>query len=77
MSLALAVAAVFTALGWFGFDAKTPERSTAAGLTALGFLYGWGPITLKLPSLALMWNFPLGRNEVKRLRAQIDSAKRA
>jgi len=77
MSLALAVAAVFTALGWFGFDAKTPENSTAAGLTALAFLYGWGPIALKLPSLALMWNFPLGRNEVERLREQIDSAKHA
>ena len=77
MSLALAVAAVFNALGWFGFDARTPENSTAAGLTALGFLYGWGPIMLKLPSLALMWNFPLGRNEVERLREQIDSVKRA
>ncbi len=76
MSLALAVAAVFTALGWFGFDAQSPEKSTTAGLTALGFLYGWGPIALKMPALYLMWNFPLDRNEVVKLRAQIDSTLR-
>ncbi|MDD9909973.1 MAG: MFS transporter [Ahrensia sp.] len=77
MSLALAVAGAFSLLGWFGFDAQQPQQSTQMGLTALGFLYGWGPIALKLPSLALMWNFPLGREQVEHLRAQIDSAQRA
>ena len=76
MSLALAAAAAFALLDWFGFDAQTPENSTAAGLVALGFLYGWGPIVLKLPALALMWNFPLDRTQVRELRAQIDSAQR-
>lgn len=77
MSLALAVAAVFPLLGWFGFSAGAPENSTAAGLTALAFLYGWGPIIMKIPPVALMWNFPLGRAEVSELRSQIDGARRA
>ncbi len=76
MSLALAAAASFTLLDAFGFDAQIPQNSAAGGIIALGFLYGWGPIALKLPALFLMWSFPLGREEVTNLRAQIDSAQR-
>lgn len=77
MSLALAVAAAFAILAWFGFSADAPETSAPAGLTALAFVYGFGPIILKIPAVALMWSFPLGRNEVEDLRKTIDARQRA
>lgn len=77
MSLALAVAGVFSLLGWFGFSASDPDNSTVAGVTALAFLYGWGPIALKIPAILLMWAFPLNRSKVEELRAKIEGAKRA
>ncbi|MDA8870859.1 MFS transporter, partial [Rhizobiaceae bacterium] len=76
MSLAFAVFAAFGLLGWFGFDAGAPDASATAGIVALAFLYGWGPILFKIPAVALMWSFPLGREEVAALRLQIDTAER-
>jgi Na+/melibiose symporter-like transporter len=77
MSLALAVFIGFAILDFYGFSADQPETSTTAGLTALAFIYGFGPIILKIPAVALMWSFPLGRKEVEDLRATIDAHRAA
>jgi len=43
-----------------------PEiASSAIGIGLLGFVYGWGPIVLKMPAVALMWSFPLSRTLVE------------
>ena len=74
MSLALTVVLIFPMLEWYGFTAAPGETSTALGITLLGFIYGWGPIIMKAPAFALMWNFPLGKSEVAALREQIDGS---
>ena len=73
LSLALTVVTVLPLLEWYGFSASDATASTAIGITLLGFLYGWGPIALKIPALFLMWNFPIGREEVMKLRQQIEA----
>ncbi|MGI9364294.1 MAG: MFS transporter [Rhizobiaceae bacterium] len=76
MALALTVVLVLPALEWAGFTADPAKTSTALGLTLLGFVYGWGPIAMKMPAVAMMWNFPLTRDHVERLRVKIgESAK--
>ncbi len=77
LSLAFAAFVAFGLLAAFGFSADAPETSTQAGITALAFTYGFGPILLKIPAVALMWSFPLGREEVEDLRSTIDAAARA
>lgn len=72
MSLAIAVFAVFSILDKSGFKAAAGEVSTGFGIAVLGYLYGWGPIALKMPAVALMWNFPLNQKEVEQLRHDID-----
>ena len=72
LALALAVGLAFPVLGALGFDPADSNQSKAIGLYALGFLYGWGPIALKLPALFLMWNFPLSGAEVEQNRDFID-----
>lgn len=76
LSLALAVGTVFPLLGLAGFDAGAGAVSTAFGITLLGFFYGWGPIAFKVPAVAMMWAFPLGRARVQELRAEIESGER-
>ncbi|MEM9678532.1 MAG: MFS transporter [Pseudomonadota bacterium] len=73
LSLAIAVFAAFTLLGWFGFSADPATPSTEIGIAALGFIYGWGPILLKLPAIALMWSFPLTAENVAALRTRIEN----
>jgi Na+/melibiose symporter-like transporter len=73
LSLALTVVTVLPLLEWYGFSANDATASTTIGITLLGFLYGWGPIALKIPALFLMWNFPIGREEVMKLRQQIEA----
>ncbi|MFD0917453.1 MFS transporter [Pseudahrensia aquimaris] len=77
LALALAVGIAFPVLGVFGFDPAQDAQSTAIGITLLGFFYGWGPIALKIPAVAMMWNFPLTREDVDRLSDEIDAAQRA
>ncbi len=77
LSLAFAAFVAFGLLAAFGFSADAPKTSTQAGITALAFTYGFGPILLKIPAVALMWSFPLGREEVNELRSTIDAATRA
>jgi len=72
MSLALTAIVVLPLLEIFGFSAVPDVPSTAFGLTLLGFIYGWGPILMKIPALILMWNFPLDEAEVSKLRSQIE-----
>ena len=72
MSLALTVVAVLPLLESFGFSADPAKVSTAFGVALLGYLYGWGPIAMKLPAIALMWAFPLGQDQVEALRTQIE-----
>jgi len=71
LSLALTVVTILPLLEWFGFSAAPNGISSAIGVSLLGFLYGWGPIALKIPAIALMWNFPIGREEVRKLRLEI------
>jgi Na+/melibiose symporter-like transporter len=73
LSLALTVVTVLPLLEWYGFSANDATSSTTIGITLLGFLYGWGPIALKIPALFLMWNFPIGREEAMKLRQQIEA----
>ena len=72
MSLALTAITVLPLLEWFGFNAGDAAQSTAIGITLLGYIYGWGPILLKIPALVLIWNFPLTEEDVKGLRKRID-----
>ena len=72
-SLALTVVAVLPLLEAFGFSANPQIPSTALGITLLGFIYGWGPILLKMPAVAMMWNFPLGKEQVTALRQKIEA----
>ena len=73
LSLALTALTILPILEWYGFRAAPDTASTTVGITLLGFLYGWGPIALKIPALFLMWNFPIGRVEVMKLRQQIET----
>jgi Na+/melibiose symporter-like transporter len=74
LSLALTVILVLPLLEYVGFSADPAKTSTSVGLTLLGFLYGWGPIALKLPALGLMWNFPVGAAQVNELQQKINAA---
>ncbi len=74
MSLALTVVAVLPLLEWYGFSANREVPSTEAGITLLGFIYGWGPIALKMPAVAMMWHFPVGSDDVVDLRSRIEVA---
>ncbi len=73
LSLALTAVTVLPLLEWYGFSAAPNESSSVVGITLLGFLYGWGPIVLKIPALAFMWNFPIGRVEVMEMRRKIEA----
>ena len=72
LALALTAATVLPMLAWFGFSASEPSQSSAASLTMLAFLYGWGPIVMKALAVGLMWRFPLDREAVAQLRRQIE-----
>jgi len=71
MSLALAVVIILPLLEFYGFSADSKAASSSLGILLLGYLYGWGPIALKMPAVLMMWNFPLGKNEVAALRDRI------
>ena len=71
LSLALTVIAILPLLEWYGFSASATPPSTAVGISLLGYVYGWGPIIMKLPAVALMWHFPLDRKQVDSLRQSI------
>ncbi|MEL6783537.1 MAG: MFS transporter [Pseudomonadota bacterium] len=73
MSLALTAVLVLPVLEWAGFSASDATASTTLGITLLGFIYGWGPIAMKIPALFLMWNFPINEKDVVALRERIEA----
>jgi Na+/melibiose symporter-like transporter len=73
LSLALGVGIVFPLLGLYGF---VPGGSNGpSALAALVTIYVWLPLVLKLVAIALMWRFPLGEAEQRRLRADIEARR--
>lgn len=72
LSLAAGVGLVFPLLASFGFDPDTGADQPASALTALAVIYGFMPIVLKLVAVAIMWRFPLGEAEQRRLRPEIE-----
>ena len=69
LALALAVGVAFGILDVAGFDAAGENGPTA--LLVLALLYAGLPVALKAVAIAMMWNFPLDREEHGNLRAQI------
>ena len=69
LSLALAVGVAFLALDMVGFDAQV-ENSEGA-LFGLAALYGLLPVTIKLLSVRLVWNFPLGAEEQQEIQRKL------
>ena len=77
LSLALGVGLVFPILAWSGFDATGGQAMPETALATLSALYAWLPILPKAAAIAVMWNFPLGEDAQRSLRARIDSTGRA
>jgi GPH family glycoside/pentoside/hexuronide:cation symporter len=71
-ALALAGGAALIALDLAGF--APGGENDAAALTALALLYAAAPVVLKLVAVAMMWRFPIDREEQARLRARIEAA---
>jgi GPH family glycoside/pentoside/hexuronide:cation symporter len=71
-ALALAGGAALIALDLAGF--APGGENDAAALTALALLYAAAPVVLKLAAVAMMWRFPIDREEQARLRARIEAA---
>jgi Na+/melibiose symporter-like transporter len=71
LALALAAGLAFPILGWLGFNAEDVAASTEVSLGGLVVLYAGIPIVLKLCAVALVWNFPLDREEQGRLASSI------
>lgn len=72
LSLALSVGLVFPILAWSGFD-NAGEAVPETALPTLSALYAWLPILPKAAAIAVMWNFPLGEDAQRSLRARIDA----
>ena len=67
---AIAVGLVYPVLDLVGFDpAITNEQSTLDGVR---YVVGATPTLVTLTVAAIMWNFPIGREEQRALRAQIE-----
>lgn len=77
LSLALGVGLVFPILAWTGFDSAGGQAMPQAALTTLSALYAWLPILPKAAAIAIMWNFPLGEDAQRSLRADIEAASRS
>ncbi|TPQ50883.1 MFS transporter [Prosthecomicrobium hirschii] len=53
-----------------------PIEQTPFALWTLAILYAWVPVALKMLSVLLIWNFPIGANEQARLREEIEAHMR-
>jgi GPH family glycoside/pentoside/hexuronide:cation symporter len=69
---AVAVGVTYPALQLAGFD---PASSGGAGLDGLKLIYVAFSAPAFLIAAALMWNFPLGESEQRRLRSEIEAAE--
>lgn len=74
LSLALSVGLVFPILAWSGFESSAAGAMPETAIATLAALYAWFPILPKAAAIAVMWNFPLGEDAQRSLRARIDSA---
>ena len=72
LALAGAVGLAFPVLAARGFDPAAAASGEAA-LATLAFLYAGLPVILKLAAIAVVWNFPLGPDETRALRARIEA----
>ena len=70
------VGLVFPVLAWSGFDTTGAQAMPETALDTLSSLYAWFPILPKAAAIAVMWNFPLGEDAQRSLRARIDSTAR-
>lgn len=76
LALAAAVGLAYPLLAMSGYDPAAGVR-TEAGLAMLGVLYAGLPVLLKLAAVALVWRFPLGRDELAAIAARITAAREA
>jgi glycoside/pentoside/hexuronide:cation symporter, GPH family len=67
---ALAVGITYPMLDWIGFVAE-PGANSPETLNQLLYIYVGFPAFFMLSAAALMWNFPLNKEEQKELRAKI------
>lgn len=72
LAFAGAVGLAFPLLSAAGYDPGAGQRSEG-GLMMLGLLYAGLPVLLKLAAIALVWNFPLDREEMASVAARIAS----
>ncbi len=75
LAFAGAVGLAFPVLGLAGYDPGAGVR-TERGLAMLAFLYAGLPVLLKLAAVALVWRFPLSREELSRVADQIAARTR-
>jgi Na+/melibiose symporter-like transporter len=75
LAFAGAVGIAFPLLAFAGYDPGAGIRSEG-GLVALGLLYAGLPVALKLGAVALIWHFPLDKDELAAVARTI-AAKRA
>ena len=76
LSLALSVGLVFPVLAWSGFDTTGAQAMPETALDTLSWLYAWFPILPKAAAIAVMWNFPLGEDAQRSMRARIEARPR-
>ncbi|MEQ9144736.1 MAG: MFS transporter [Parvibaculaceae bacterium] len=67
---ALAVGITYPLLDWIGFVAK-PGANSPETLNQLLYIYVGFPALFMLAAAAVMWNFPLDRDQQRELRARI------
>ena len=56
----------------FGFEPSLAHNSDSA-LEALMIVYGWVPCILMVCAAPLLWNFPIGKQQQRQLRAEIEA----
>jgi Na+/melibiose symporter-like transporter len=74
LAFAGAVGLAFPLLGAAGYDPGAGLR-TDGGLAMLAFLYAGLPVLLKLVAIALVWRFPLSREDIAAVAAAIAARK--
>jgi Na+/melibiose symporter-like transporter len=72
---ALAVGIMYPVLDWVGFDPSI--KNDQATLDGVRWVVAASPTLVTLAVAAIMWRFPIGREEQRALRAQIDAARHA
>ncbi len=71
IGFALGIGIGLNIVGLFGFDAQAIEQSESA-LFGLRIATGGIPLLLLIPSILIMWRFPLGRDSHASIRRELD-----